>query len=221
MYTPTKRIYAPNDPFFQEGNIALRAIWLERDAAESGNDADMVREEADRLAQNYIQPPIYCEMATCTTRGESMAFPSVAAYQLHYEATHRHVCTVCNKHFPGALWLDLHFNECHDVFKQMQKEKGEKIYACFVEGCTKLFSTPKMRRLHLVDKHRYPRYFPFDLPWTGTKTAKPRRSQRSQSHFQVPKPNPSDGSTTMYLLAVANPVYKGHLHLTSDLPIPP
>lgn len=45
IYIPQKRIYAPNDPFFEEGNIALRAIWLAKQA-ESELEIDMIQEEA-------------------------------------------------------------------------------------------------------------------------------------------------------------------------------
>lgn len=38
-----------------------------------------------------------------------------------------------------------------------------------------------MRRLHLVDKHHYPKYFPFDLVYTGTLTFEQRR-QRDQKN---------------------------------------
>ncbi|KAI9030046.1 hypothetical protein CLU79DRAFT_733818 [Phycomyces nitens] len=94
--------------------------------------------------------------------------PSVGAYELHYEARHLNTCSVCEKVFPSAHWLQLHLDECHDVLKKIQKERGEKIYACYVEGCQKHFMEPKLRRLHLVDKHHYPKYFPFDIVLTGS-----------------------------------------------------
>ncbi|KAI7900698.1 uncharacterized protein BX663DRAFT_406295, partial [Cokeromyces recurvatus] len=94
-------------------------------------------------------------------------FPSITAYESHYEAIHRNVCSVCHKIFPGSEWLQLHLDELHDVILQMKKAKGEKIHKCYVETCKKMFSTPRMRRLHLIDKHRYPKYFPFDIVYTG------------------------------------------------------
>ena len=50
LYKPHKVIYQPNDPFFEEGNIALRAYWLERDA-ENERDAALIRQEANLLAE--------------------------------------------------------------------------------------------------------------------------------------------------------------------------
>ncbi|KAI9255535.1 hypothetical protein BY458DRAFT_310076 [Sporodiniella umbellata] len=90
------------------------------------------------------------------------------AYEEHYEAKHTHVCLTCNKVFPGSLWLKLHIDEIHNTIFLIRKERGEKIHACYVESCSKFFSTPKMRRLHLIHKHKYPTHFPFDLVFTGT-----------------------------------------------------
>lgn len=50
IYIPKKRIYAPEDPFFEEGNIALRAIWLARHAA-SEVEINMIQEEALELTR--------------------------------------------------------------------------------------------------------------------------------------------------------------------------
>lgn len=38
-----------------------------------------------------------------------------------------------------------------------------------------MFSEPRKRRLHLVDKHKYPKYFPFDLVYTGTLSFEQRK----------------------------------------------
>lgn len=53
IYTPKKRIYAPDDPFFEEGNIALRAIWLQKQA-QSEIEYNMIKEEASNLATYVI-----------------------------------------------------------------------------------------------------------------------------------------------------------------------
>lgn len=58
LYTPTKVIYKPSDPFFNEGNIALRAYWLQRDAVDRHN-AELIREEATRLAKQVEEEYIY------------------------------------------------------------------------------------------------------------------------------------------------------------------
>jgi hypothetical protein len=48
IYIPQKRIYATNDPFFEEGNIALRAIRLKKQA-ESDSEIDMIQQEETEL----------------------------------------------------------------------------------------------------------------------------------------------------------------------------
>ncbi|OAD65144.1 C2H2-type zinc finger transcription factor, partial [Phycomyces blakesleeanus NRRL 1555(-)] len=110
---------------------------------------------------------IYCEHHSCHHDGHPLMLPSIYAYELHYEAKHLNTCSVCEKVFPSSHWLQLHLDEFHDVLKKIQKERGEKIYACYVEGCQKRFIDPRLRRLHLIDKHHYPKYFPFDIVLTG------------------------------------------------------
>lgn len=44
-----------------------------------------------------------------------------------------------------------------------------------MHDCKKVFSTPRKRRLHLIDKHKYPGYFPFDLVYTGTLSFEERK----------------------------------------------
>lgn len=50
VYIPHKRIYAPNDPFFTEGNIELRAIWLKKQA-QSDLEVDIIQQEAVDLSK--------------------------------------------------------------------------------------------------------------------------------------------------------------------------
>lgn len=50
IYIPRKRKYAANDLFFEEGNIALRAHWLARDAQDA-HDIEMIEQEARLLSE--------------------------------------------------------------------------------------------------------------------------------------------------------------------------
>lgn len=56
-----------------------------------------------------------------------------------------------------------------------------------MQTCAKVFSTPRMRRLHLVDKHCYPRYFPFDLVYTGTLTFEQRKLRDRKNRERISK----------------------------------
>lgn len=56
-----------------------------------------------------------------------MKFPSVIAFESHYESVHRNVCLECHKIFPAFEWLQLHIDEFHNVLLDIKKERGEKI----------------------------------------------------------------------------------------------
>ncbi|KAI8602023.1 hypothetical protein EDD21DRAFT_304305, partial [Dissophora ornata] len=94
-------------------------------------------------------------------------FPNAAAYEHHYETNHRYICETCKKPFPGEKWLELHLREVHDVMVRIKRERGEKTYQCFVEGCDRMCSTPQKRRRHMIDKHHYPKWFNFAIILTG------------------------------------------------------
>ncbi len=36
-------------------------------------------------------------------------------------------------------------------------------YECFLTSCTRKFATPQTRRLHLIDKHQFPKDYPFQV----------------------------------------------------------
>lgn len=74
----------------------------------------------DRTDSEYTSIEIYCD--PCRIR-----LPDILAYELHYEAVHRNVCSVCHKIFPGEEWLQLHLDEFHDVILQLKKDRGDKI----------------------------------------------------------------------------------------------
>ncbi|GAA5912261.1 hypothetical protein JCM6882_005210 [Rhodosporidiobolus microsporus] len=74
---------------------------------------------------------------------------------------------VCGRVFPDERILQLHFTECHDSLAQLRSERGEKIFACFLPSCSHLSSTPKGRRLHLVDKHAFPSQYFFGVTIWG------------------------------------------------------
>ncbi|KAI4766502.1 hypothetical protein E4T52_01140 [Aureobasidium sp. EXF-3400] len=74
-----------------------------------------------------------------------------------------HECLECAKNFPTDHFLSLHIAETHDPLNRIKRERGEKTYHCFVEGCEKVCSTPQKRRMHLVDKHMFPRNYDFHI----------------------------------------------------------
>ncbi|KAF9269282.1 hypothetical protein L218DRAFT_917046 [Marasmius fiardii PR-910] len=89
--------------------------------------------------------------------------------EAHYATYHAHVCEQegCNCVFPDARFLELHQTECHDPLAAVRKDRGEKIFACFLPSCPRLFTNPKARRLHLIQAHAYPKEYFFAVTNKG------------------------------------------------------
>ncbi|KAJ7708860.1 hypothetical protein B0H17DRAFT_1031113 [Mycena rosella] len=89
--------------------------------------------------------------------------------ETHYATYHAHVCeeSGCNCVFPDARLLEIHQTECHDPLAAVRKDKGEKIFACHLASCARLFLTPKARRLHLIQGHGYPKEYYFAVTNKG------------------------------------------------------
>ncbi|KAJ9612352.1 hypothetical protein H2200_003949 [Cladophialophora chaetospira] len=98
---------------------------------------------------------------------ETLNFASIEDFEIHYSKDHSNRCTSCNKNFPTSHFLALHIDENHNTFREALQAKGEKTYRCFVEDCDKLCSTPQKRRLHLIDKHLFPKIYDFRIVNTG------------------------------------------------------
>lgn len=98
---------------------------------------------------------------------DPVSFSSVQEFELHYAKEHTNRCSACGKNFPTSHLLTLHTDEHHNTFREALQAKGEKTYACFVEDCDKLCSTPQKRRFHLIDKHLFPKIYNFRIVDTG------------------------------------------------------
>ncbi|KAI1106254.1 hypothetical protein F4804DRAFT_330436 [Jackrogersella minutella] len=96
-----------------------------------------------------------------------MLFKTYAEYEAHHNRTHRNRCVECTKNFPSEHLLNVHIEECHDVFAIVKRERGEHTYSCFVEGCDRKCGTPQKRRSHLIDKHMYPKNYFFAVTKEG------------------------------------------------------
>ncbi|KAI1005258.1 hypothetical protein K3495_g2964 [Podosphaera aphanis] len=92
---------------------------------------------------------------------EVLAFTSYEDYEVHYAQVHTNRCLECSKNFPTDHLLSLHIEENHDALFSVKRERGDKMFACFVEGCDRRCSTPHKRRMHLIDKHMFPKEYDF------------------------------------------------------------
>ncbi|KAK6349610.1 hypothetical protein TWF696_005894 [Orbilia brochopaga] len=125
---------------------------------------------------------ITCTLPSCPQREHG----NVDSYETHYAKHHTNRCTDCGKNFPAARILECHIRENHDMFAVLAREKGEKIYACFLDSCDKVCISPGKRRAHLIDKHHYPPTFNFFIVNDGIDRAtsllasSPQRKSRTR-----------------------------------------
>lgn len=94
-------------------------------------------------------------------------FSNSEEYELHVLTLHSFICKECNKRFPSEKILEIHIDENHNPFFVIQREKGHKIYQCF--DCEKKCMDRKKRRLHMIDKHGYPKEYNFRIIDYGIK----------------------------------------------------
>ncbi|KAJ3489875.1 hypothetical protein NLI96_g1829 [Meripilus lineatus] len=95
--------------------------------------------------------PIFCTLPpTCHLPGRATPLGDSTELETHYAKYHAH-----------------HQTECHDPIAAVRKDRGEKIFACHLASCPKLFQTPKTRRLHLIQAHGYPKEYFFAVTNKG------------------------------------------------------
>lgn len=122
------------------------------------------------------QPVMTCDLLpTC----RPLIFGTYEEYESHYRQTHTNRCSDCGCNFPTVRYLEVHIRENHDPLAQLKRERGEKIvcpwpkhlspgrcsnknaspqqYECYVDGCDKVCMTRARRKLHLIDKHKFPK----------------------------------------------------------------
>jgi len=94
---------------------------------------------------------------------DTLCFASFEDYEIHYKKDHTNRCLECRKNFPTEHFLNLHIEENHDALVSVKKERGDRTYSCFVEDCVRKCSTPQKRRMHLIDKHLFPKDYDFRI----------------------------------------------------------
>ena len=122
-----------------------------------------------KLAPVMIDAPKTDAVMQCSLpphRG-TLDFASIEDFEIHYAKDHSNRCASCNRNFPTAHFLALHLDENHNPLREALQAKGEKTYDCFVEDCERKCSTPQKRRLHLIDKHLFPKIYDFRIVDTG------------------------------------------------------
>ncbi|KAI0393678.1 hypothetical protein F5Y17DRAFT_299749 [Xylariaceae sp. FL0594] len=134
------------------------------DEAEAAQPAAKIA-ELDKLAVDTSSAiAMKCSLPP---HSEVLSFRTYEDYEVHYNKSHTNRCAECNKNFPSDHLLNVHFEDCHDAFAAVKRERGEHTYSCFVEGCDRKCRTPYKRRNHLIDKHMYPKNYFFALTKEG------------------------------------------------------
>lgn len=67
---------------------------------------------------SYYRTSVWCHVPNCNNH-----FDTVFAYENHYNAFHRYLCSQCRKQLPSAHLLDLHLSEKHDSYFAAQAER--------------------------------------------------------------------------------------------------
>lgn len=96
-----------------------------------------------------------------------LTFATYNDYQAHYYQSHTNRCRECQKNLPTPHFLELHLSENHDPIVAAKRDRGERTFGCFVEGCEKVCSEWQKRRSHLVDKHGFPKNYDFFIVNNG------------------------------------------------------
>jgi len=130
---------------------------------------------SENLELNPKEVVINCSIPPCHLNPTS--FNDYLTYEAHIVDTHNYLCLECQKRFPSEAFLNIHIDENHNPFFEIRKEKGEKVYKCFnyslSDGCKKVCIDRRKRRLHMIDKHAYPRNFNFGVVDSGIDPRKP------------------------------------------------
>ncbi|KAF8408432.1 hypothetical protein HHK36_007584 [Tetracentron sinense] len=164
-WTPVRRRFDPDAPFFAPGNI-------ERELIAKQVALDLTEDERCQL-QNMEDEEgyrgVFCPIVGCGAH-----LNSFEDFEDHYNARHTASCSVCSRVYPTSRLLSIHVSEAHDSFFQAKVARGFPMYECLVEGCGLKLKSFKSRQQHLIDKHKFPTSFEF------FKKAQPSKKQRQR-----------------------------------------
>ena len=98
---------------------------------------------------------------SCAVPGCKESFSQLHESETHYNAVHRHSCSVCRKSLPSPHLLELHLQETHDSFFSVLSERKAS-FQCFLPTCPSLYWSCEERHQHAVTSHNFPPDFRFD-----------------------------------------------------------
>jgi len=115
------------------------------------------------LALEDIEEFLHVDYAqfSCQVPGCSQKFSQLHQSETHYNAMHRHSCSVCRKSLPSPHLLEIHIQEAHDSFFAVLAERKPS-YQCFLPTCPYLSWNATDRHEHVIKVHKFPPDFRFD-----------------------------------------------------------
>ncbi|KAJ5148799.1 hypothetical protein N7448_000377 [Penicillium atrosanguineum] len=131
------------------------------DISSSPTPGTAIPEPNSKALHRYPEPVAEVMQCALPPHRETLSFTSYEDYEVHYRQAHVNRCSQCSKNFPTGHFLTLHIEENHDPFASARRARGDKTFGCFIETCDRKCSTPQKRRLHLIDKHMFPRSYNF------------------------------------------------------------
>mmetsp|Transcript_42607 Transcript_42607/g.83560 ORF Transcript_42607/g.83560 Transcript_42607/m.83560 type:complete len:150 (-) Transcript_42607:80-529(-) len=141
------RGYPPDHSFFADGNQVRELLAAELDE-NIGTTKTQVKETPQIIHWE-------CDVAGC-----GQEFGTMTDYELHYKSCHSHVCSECGAISPTDHYLQIHFEETHDMFFKVLAEK-QPMFSCLLEACDIKSWTQEDRRMHLIQHHSFPPDFEF------------------------------------------------------------
>ena len=124
----------------------------------SGSDGEAAMSPAKLVeVDEAVSSPVSLMHCDLPPHKETLSFATYEEYEIHYAKSHTNRCSSCGKNFPTTHFLNLHIEENHNPLREVLAARGEKTFGCFVEDCDRKCSTPQKRRLHLIDKHMFPK----------------------------------------------------------------
>ena len=99
------RMRPASDPFFVEGDAVCQMRTCQYMMP--------LEDREDVLHADF-------EQFSCLAPGCQATFTQLIDSEAHYNAKHRHACSVCGKSLPSNHLLELHVMENHDTFFQVR-----------------------------------------------------------------------------------------------------
>ncbi|KAK8941463.1 hypothetical protein KSP39_PZI009915 [Platanthera zijinensis] len=192
-WIPLRRRFAANDPFFTAGN-------LERELLAKQVAIDLTEDERHQIQRlEDVGRHVHCPIVSCDAR-----LKSLEDFEDHYHTRHMSACAICSRVYPTSRLLSMHVSEVHDSFFQAKVARGFPMYECLVEGCGVKLKSDKIRKQHLVDKHKFPASFEF------FKKAKPSQQRRQKYAHKKIERTDMDGKVFIFQQKKKQPQRNSH-----------